>query len=302
MVRGGIFLGVLLAVAGATYYWLIDESHVPSGARFALDIGTVRQLANSIPGAKPQQIRVEQLAVLRFPASAVVAGNGWSKSDITVFTYQLVYPDSTAIVDAGLDQKLAKEFNGQDFDAQAYTRFSAALAKASLILITHEHPDHIGGLAEQPNLHDLLRAVRLTQEQVSHPEYFAPVVFPPGTFDGYKPLEYGDYKAIAPGMVLIKAPGHTPGSQMVFVQMADGTEFLFLGDVAWHMENVDRIRERNRLTTWLMTKENREQVFGQLVTLHNLHANEPGIHLVPGHDGAVIDALVTQKLMVREFE
>ena len=84
MVRGGIFLGVLLAIAGATYYWLIDESHVPSGARFALDIGTVRQLANSIPGAKPQQIRVEQLAVLRFPASALVAGNGWSKSDITV--------------------------------------------------------------------------------------------------------------------------------------------------------------------------------------------------------------------------
>src|SRR5260370_31600772 len=117
MVRGGIFLGVLLAVAGATYYWLIDESHVPSGARFALDIGTVRQLANSIPGAKPQQIRVEQLAVLRFPASAVVAGNGWSERDITGFTYPLGYSDSTAIFDAALVHKPANEFNSQRFNA-----------------------------------------------------------------------------------------------------------------------------------------------------------------------------------------
>ena len=144
MVRGGIFLGVLLAIAGATYYWLIDESHVPSGARFALDIGTVRQLANSIPGAKPQQIRVEQLAVLRFPASALVAGNGWSKSDITVFTYQLVYPESTAIVDTGLDQKLGHTV------AQPLKLSDIPVVQALVFLCGEQHRDiALGGGLQQ---------------------------------------------------------------------------------------------------------------------------------------------------------
>ena len=38
-----------------------------------------------------------------------------------------------------------------------------------------------------------------------------------------------DALSIAPGIVLKRAAGHTPGSQMVFVKMEDGRELLFLG-------------------------------------------------------------------------
>jgi len=39
-------------------------------------------------------------------------------------------------------------------------------------------------------------------------------------------------------MALIKAPGHTPGSQMVYVALQSGKEVLLSGDVAWHMDGV----------------------------------------------------------------
>jgi glyoxylase-like metal-dependent hydrolase (beta-lactamase superfamily II) len=111
--------------------------------------------------------------------------------------------------------------------------------------------------------------------------------------DGYAPISYQQYLAAAPGIVLIKAPGHTPGSQMIYVRTANGAEFLFLGDVAWLFRNIELQRERARLiTTFMIKEEDRHAVFGELAALKRLHAAQPGIHIVPGHDGAAIDELV----------
>jgi glyoxylase-like metal-dependent hydrolase (beta-lactamase superfamily II) len=56
--------------------------------------------------------------------------------------------------------------------------------------------------------------------------------------------------AIAPGVVLKKAQGHTPGSQMVFVALASGSELLFVGDVVWNFDAVTQLKYR-RKSTWL---------------------------------------------------
>jgi glyoxylase-like metal-dependent hydrolase (beta-lactamase superfamily II) len=101
--------------------------------------------------------------------------------------------------------------------------------------------------------------------------------------------------------VLIKAPGHTPGSQMVYVETADGQEFLLIGDVAWQFRNIVTQRERARLVTWLLLNEDRTAVFGELAALGHLHEIEPEIHIVPGHDGTVVDALVASGTMRPKF-
>src|SRR5215472_5736927 len=97
--RSLIGLAVLLVLAGIAYYWLIVESHVPSSRRFSIDIAEVRRLAGSMAGEKPAAIRVEQLEVYKFPATAIMAGDGWTQRDVPVFSYQLVYPDHTIIID-----------------------------------------------------------------------------------------------------------------------------------------------------------------------------------------------------------
>jgi glyoxylase-like metal-dependent hydrolase (beta-lactamase superfamily II) len=126
------------------------------------------------------------------------------------------------------------------------------------------------------------------------------VTRPSAPFEGFTPFDYDRYAAVAPGMVLIRAPGHTLGSQLVYVQRADGAELIFLGDVAWRLENVEQQRERARLVTTLMG-EDRDQVGLELRELHRLAAAEPKLSLVPGHEASRIAKLVAAGLLKEGF-
>jgi glyoxylase-like metal-dependent hydrolase (beta-lactamase superfamily II) len=267
----------------------------------------VRRLSDSLPGEKPQSVRVETVAHFDVPKIVATAGESWESVDLTVSTYQLVYSDHTALIDAGFSEEMAKASGAKRFESSAFARVGAALSKATLVLVTHEHPDHVGGLFVQPNFAKLLGATRLTKEQVDELKKGLLVknedgsrVPPPDTFDDYLPLIYDRYRAVAPGVVLIKAPGHTPGSQMIFVKRSDGKDLLFLGDVAWRFRSIELQRERPRLITWLMN-EDRDAVMRELIELDRLHDAEPKLQMVAAHDGECLEHLEQAGLLVKGF-
>ncbi len=101
--------------------------------------------------------------------------------------------------------------------------------------------------------------------------------------------------------MLVKAAGHTPGSQMVFVQLADGKELLFLGDVAWHMDQIRELWYRPRLVTDLFIGEDRDAVLAQFRTLHDLAEREP-VQLVVSHDVDQRKALIESGALGSHFE
>lgn len=102
---------------------------------------------------------------------------------------------------------------------------------SSAIGLTHEHPGHIAGVAleargharERPAAHDegtgRLRARRV--EDRLHE----------GSGGALRPIAYGKLFRVAPGVALQRAPGHSPGSRLIYVRRADGKELLFVGDI-----------------------------------------------------------------------
>jgi glyoxylase-like metal-dependent hydrolase (beta-lactamase superfamily II) len=287
-------------VAGA-YYLLV--MHSPSeGSAYSVDIAKVRELANSIPGDKPAEVRYEHIMDFQFAEAMVTAGDPWTWTPIPVYSWQLVYPDKTIIVDTAMNREIAKpEALVPMYSAAAYQRMQSAMDEASEIVLTHEHMDHIGGLAASKNLPALLPKLKLTDEQLNNPSGMAPAELPAAVMKGYKPIHYESMMALAPGVVLIKSPGHTPGSQMVYVQRADGRELILMGDVSWHMRNIEVVRERPLFMT-LIVHENRDQVMGEFKALHALQQAEPKLKLIPGHDGAVVKALSEEGLVTQGFK
>jgi len=294
-------LGVTAAL-GVLYWWYAADSRMPADADFPLDIAELRRLSGSLPGDLPREVRYEKVTAFAFPGAMIAAGDGWATREMPVYAYQLIYPDRTGMIDSAMTRDLAKpEFMVPYFDAAAQERVEAALERASFILITHEHSDHSGGVLQHPRLKTLLPALRLTRVQMDHPHYMEPAAIPEGAFAGYRPLSYERAAAIAPGVVAVAAPGHTPGSQMVYVRLADGRELLFLGDVSWKHGNIERQRERPRFVTDWLIGEDRHAVFGQLRALHQLAQQEPAVRQVPGHDGDIVAELTAAGFLTPGF-
>jgi glyoxylase-like metal-dependent hydrolase (beta-lactamase superfamily II) len=291
---------VLVALGGAAW-WLLFQHGEPT-QRFTIDLEEVRKLAESMPGEKPADVRFEKVATFRMPTTAVVAGDGFSPTQMPVFAWQLRWTDHTALVDTGMDEAATREGGGEGFDAQAFARIQRAIDASDFVVLTHEHFDHLGSLAGAKDPAKALAHVKLTVEQQGHPEKMEPSHFSPAVLAQVKPLAYDRVTAVAPGVVLLKSPGHTPGSQMVYVRRADGREVLFLGDIAWHRDNVDRVTPRARLVSSVFLQEDREGVLAQLAALHELALKYPQLSLVPGHDGPAVDALVAAGVVKPGFE
>jgi glyoxylase-like metal-dependent hydrolase (beta-lactamase superfamily II) len=101
-------------------------------------------------------------------------------------------------------------------------------------------------------------------------------------------------------VVLLPAPGHTPGSQIVYVRLRDGREALFLGDVAWNAEQIRKLHYRPRIVTFVLG-EDRRQVLAQFRALHELAAAQPEVVQVVSHDARQRRELLASGLLVDGF-
>lgn|GEM_PF-151079 len=276
--------------------------HSPAAqAEFPLDLAAVRALAESLPGDKPLAVRYEQVGAFVFYEAMLVAGDPWRKTPLPIVAYQLVFPEQTILIDTGLERATASHtLMLPQFNDAASAKVRAAMDAAAQIVITHEHEDHIGSITTAPNLAALKPKLRLTAEQFANRAGMKPAVLPLAPLADYTPLHYDARYALAPGVVLIKSPGHSPGSQMVYVRLADGRELLFIGDISTRLRNIELERER----PWFMTVvigEDRKAVLAELKTLHQLMQTNPEIAIIPSHDGAVLKMRTDAGLLVAGF-
>ncbi len=290
-----IALTAALVVAAATgvAYFALEPRAIPTRSSDPLDLVRLRALADSLPGEAPDRVHFLILADSTKPMAGVLGGFRFDRYVMVWTAFQIVAGPTSFIVDAPPDPDFHRANSpGDAYVAGAFETLQAALRHARAILLTHEHPDHVGGLARSPHLGDLQARLLLTREQLDSRSWLESVALPQDVRERLQPLTYEGYHPVARGLVLIKSPGHTPGSQMIYVKTRTGTEYLLIGDIAWHRDHLERPAGRPRISAWIL-EENAEAVAQQIAALHELARTE-GVVLVPSHDRQLLEELAAR--------
>lgn len=280
----GAVLIVLLVVAGLGYQYLFSRTAVPETSSYTIDREKLPALAMSEPGSLPIRVNHQPIALASLPRAAIFAGESFDPHRMLHGVYQIVYPDGrSVIVDAGFGpeyfETMASE--GSQYDARAFALVEAALERAATIVLTHEHGDHIEGLGQVDDPAGLADRVVMNAAQHGNPQ--TSEVLPAALLDRVEPIAGQAPYVLGPGIVLLPAAGHTPGSQIIYVLTGEGREYLLIGDVAWHMDAIRDLHYRPRVVTDYFLGEDRAAVMDQFRALHGLIDDET-IQIVVSHD------------------
>ena len=276
---------VLIVLIAVPYYWLLMDPGPTSAPAHPIDIARLRSEAAKLPGPRPMSIEYAAVATQTRPGTVLVAGGGLRADETGVFVWRLVTPGGDTVINAGLtpDQALASGFT--QFHPAMQAAADGWLRSARRILFTSEEIDHIGGLmvAIQRSSKVAGRVIgnarQIAAIQQLAPRFADALSQPVAALSGPPGVA-----AIAPGVAALHTPGHLAGSQMIFVTLQDGREYLFAGDTAPMERNVAWLRPRSRYAAEWLGHEDRAATTGWIKGLAALRAREPGLTVVYGHD------------------
>jgi glyoxylase-like metal-dependent hydrolase (beta-lactamase superfamily II) len=262
------------------------------------ELTAARGLVHAVPGDLPTAIGYVNVAEMSWPLSEAVANAPATTVSSPTPVFQVHFPSGWIMVDAAMDREIAAAANDPSrFFDDRYTGAIAALRGARLIVVTHEHYDHIAMVAHSVLADELAPKTMLTRAQMEsllrNPKR-TKTPFDSTRAGRYIVVDYDRMLPIAPGVVLIKAPGHTPGSQVVYVQLASGREVILSGDVAFNHLGIETETQKPDSASRHMA-EDRMAIAHELGWLHQAEQN--GVSVVVSHDGDQLATLARQGIL-----
>ena len=257
------------------------------------------------PASPPAGMAIAQLPTGIIPRTAAFAYRGGSMFDARDFTMTAVlvrHPRGDVLIDTGLGRDIDTQVVAMPFWFRAMSPYqrgpSAAEQLAAVgydrralraVLLTHAHWDHASGAAElgapvwltadeQRFIADGGAIMALTRG-LSGVRYEA-YGFEGGPYLGFPRSHdvYGDGS-----IVVVPAPGHTPGSVIVFVALPSGVRYAFVGDLVWQREGI-ALREERPWLNRTLADDDPAGVRANITRMAAIAARFPEIAIVPAHD------------------
>jgi glyoxylase-like metal-dependent hydrolase (beta-lactamase superfamily II) len=281
---------------------MLDTATRSSDAVFDADLTTVRALAHVVPGPLPLALNAIKFAASIRPRKFVIEGGDETPVTMPRTAYQVVYSDATVMLDAGMDKATHDSFGeGEPYDSEAFVQLKRALDAARLIVLTHYHADHVGGIVTAANFDELARKTVAEAETLSlmmNNPHRPHLKISESQAERFIIVSYGRYYPVAPGLVLIKGDGHSPDMQMVYLKLQSGEEFLHSVDAAWNMDNIRSLK--GKAAPWV--KEDVPAVMAQLAWLNGLMQREPTLNILVTHDGEWLDRMIARGVVGGELK
>lgn len=261
---------------------------------------SVRSLARAVPGDLPTSVGYLSVQDDSSLESDAVDGAPRVKIYEVTPVFQIRFPMGWIMVDAAYDRQAAG--TSGIFFQDRFEQVLAALRRAGLIVVTHEHGDHVGTLLLPAVARDVAFKTMLTRQQeetlIDHPRGSSRL--DAAAARHYLVVDYQRVLPIAPGVVLIRAPGHTPGSQMVYVLLASGREIILAGDVVWHSAGIETQHQKPDSTSKQMGED--RAAIGQEIAWLKSDVAPAGITIAVSHDGTELRDLARRGILVEGLE
>ena len=281
---------------------MLDTATPTGNAVFDVDLAAVRALAHVVPGPLPVALNGIKFAASIRPRKLVIEGGDETPVTMPRTAYQVVYPDGTIMLDAGMDKATHDSFGeGEPYDSTAFAELKRALDAARMIVLTHYHADHVGGVVTAENFGELARKTVAEAETLSlmmNNPHRPHLKIRESQAEQFIIVSYGRYYPGAPGLVLIKAEGHSPDMQMVYLKLQSGEEFLHSVDAAWSMDNIRAVK--GKAAPWV--KEDVPAVMAQLAWLNGLTQREPSLNILVTHDGELLERMIARGVVGSELK
>jgi len=291
---------VVLAMTGALVLFI--TSYLPA------PLSPPAPLVDPLPPASPPPgmaaFQLPTGVTHRTAAFGYRGGSPLDWRDFTMTSVLVTHPRGDLLIDTGLGRTIDEQFRtlmpgflrmtttyehglsaAEQLDAAGYDR-----KRLKGIILTHAHWDHASGGPDFPETPILITPSehRFVEQggwitafaRASSSARFREYEFEGGRYLGFPRSHdfYGDGSIVA-----VPAPGHTPGSVIVFVTLPVQSRFAFVGDLIWQLEGVTR----RELRTWLIGKvsgENADEVRENILRMVAVSARYPAITIVPAHD------------------
>jgi glyoxylase-like metal-dependent hydrolase (beta-lactamase superfamily II) len=317
LITGVTLAVVILACDGwimARRRWITGSFALATQIAFLIFVGTYT--ASPLPAPSPTSDPLPQasppggMAIYALPtgvnhrtaAFAYRGGSPWDKRDSVSTAVLVRHPQGDLLIDTGLGRAIAEQMRRFPFLFRLGTdlvRFQAAADQLDAagydqrqlryILLTHAHWDHVSGVPDFPGVPVLVTAAEhrfieegswATAHARSMNAVFQEYAFDGGPYIGFSRSRdlYGDGS-----IVIVPAPGHTPGSVMVFVTLSGGIRYAFVGDLVWQLEGLLEREERPWFEA-ITLGENPVLLRQSLLRMSAVATRYPQITIVPSHD------------------
>lgn len=301
-----------LALLGAVVVFAL----VAARAFMASPLDEVPTTVTALPPASPPA----EMRLAAVPSGAMYSSAGFTfrggdffdERRMTMAAILVRHPKGDVLFDSGFGSKVADHVHTLPFVARVASKIEHGTPVAKHlqdagydpktlagIYPTHVHWDHVSGLTDFPGTpvyvckseHEFIATGGSMSEVM---RTVAPAVLRTFEFEGPAYMGFpASHDLYGDGaIVLVPAPGHTPGSIIAFITTPDQKRYVLIGDITWQVDGITKRAERPVLPR-VMLDDDPEGVRKLIVALNALQTKFPELVIVPAHDGSVLAKLPT---------